>query len=68
MSNTKIIMNVSDLQEKLDEVIDERLTVHITHDDSEEIVAVLMPIEDYEDMVDEIDYLESEIQRIKEDC
>lgn len=67
MSDTKIIMTVSDLQEKLDEVIDERITVHITYDDSEEIVAVLVPIESYEEIMDEIDYLESELQRLNED-
>ncbi len=66
MNETKIIMCVSDLQENLDEVIDECLTVYITHDDSEEIVAVLMPIEDYEDMEDEIDSLQKEVDNKQE--
>lgn len=47
---TKIIMSISDLQENIEEVIDEGLTVHITKDDSEEVIAVLVPIEEYEDL------------------
>ena len=65
MSDEKTIMTVSELQERLDEVIEDKLTVHITYDDSEEIVAVLMSIEDYEDMLNEINYLEKEVEQLQ---
>lgn len=66
MSEIKIIMTVSDLQERLDEVIDEGLTVHVTYDESEEIVAVLLPLQDYEEMIDEIDFLQKEAEHRQE--
>lgn len=50
MAETKIIMSISILQEKIEEIIDEGLKVYVTENDSDEIIAVLIPIEEYEDL------------------
>lgn len=53
-----IIMSVSDIQENLDEILEEKMTVHITYDGSDEVVAVLIPIEEYEEAFGKIEEYE----------
>ena len=42
-------MTVEEVQDRLEEILDEQMTVYIK-DDTDEIVAVLIPYEDYEEM------------------
>jgi hypothetical protein len=60
----KIVMTVSDLQKNLEKVIEEGLTVHITYDNLDEIVAVLVPFDEHTKYHKEIDGLKRIIQEM----
>lgn len=54
-----IRIRVKEVQEHLDELLESRLTIHITSDDDpNEVLAVMVPIEDYNEMQEDIARLE----------
>ncbi len=54
-----IRIRVSDVQEHLEELIDAKLTVHIIdNEDYNKILAIMVPIEEYEEIQEDIARLE----------